>query len=423
MCVGKQIKNTLSGIDTVADLAVGADLSPLVSICSMRIDTSLPGTPCAKRARPITTEPQITKKFRSMSGEKQFVGLTGRTPEVAPLECVVAPHHAVKDVVVDKTPQVLLPNDNVAVSTTETKINTPPHHTRMHDKSILQAYMSMRAAQQEVYATLGLADNDAITLSEVTRWTLHIANKYTLKEESVYGGLYLYYTYTAHVRRHACMDDSFELYKRRQVMLMQTEETFGRVVYGISDEFLHNIADMKCEGHHLGQNSVFDFITVERDVVQQLAWRLFRVESPTTFLQMLFHEFAVSCLDQLETHSLVRSCLMSSEFVLALPCDLAVFCLASALCTNYGNVPHVTELAQLVELSVEQLMEQSCRVLALRRIEESGSLIEACSSLSSLSSHDGTNSSPPLYSMQEQCPAQLQLLKLGDGAVDEVETL
>jgi len=393
-----------------------------------------------------------------MSGEKQFVGLTGRTPEVAPLECVVAPHHAVKDVVVDKTPQVLLPNDNVAVSTTETEINTPPHHTRMHDKSILEAYMSMRAAQQEVYATLGLADNDAITLSEVTRWTLHIANKYTLKEETVYGGLYLYYTYTAHVRRHACMDDSFLLYKRRQVMIMHTEETFGRVVYGMSEEFRHNmtrrknllliattclclaskmeersmdivmrpsrvIADMKCEGHHLGQNSVFDFITVERDVVQQLAWRLFRVESPANFLQMLFHEFAVSCLDQLETHSLVRSCLMSSEFVLALPCDLAVFCLASALCTNYGNVPHVTELAQLVELSVEQLMEQSCRVLALRRTEESGILIEAYSSLSSLSSHDSTNSSPPLYSMQEQCPAQLQLLKLGDGAVDEVETL
>jgi len=400
MCVGKQIKNTLSGVDTVAELAVGADLSPLVSICSMRIDTSLPGTPCAKRARPITTEPQITKKFRSMSGEKQFVGLTGRTPEVAPLECVVAPYHAVKDVVVDKTPQMLLPNDSVTVSATDMQINTPPHHTCMQDKSILEAYMSMRAAQQEVYSTLGLADNDGITLSEVTRWTLHIANKYTLKEESVYGGLYLYYTYTAHVRRHACMDDSFELYKRRQVMLMQTEETFGRVVYGISDEFLHNmtqrknllliattclclaskmeersmdkvmrpsrvIADMKCEGHHLGQNSVFDFITVERDVVQQLAWRLFRVESPTTFLQMLFHEFAVSCLDQLETHSLVRSCLMSSEFVLALPCDLAVFCLASALGTNYGNVPHATELAQLVELSVEQLMEQSCRVLAL----------------------------------------------------------
>ena len=80
---------------------------------------------------------------------------------------------------------------------------------------------------------------------------------------------------------------------------------------------------------------------------------------------MLFHEFAVLCFDQLETHDLVCTCLMSSEFVLSLPCYLAVVCLALALCRNYGSVPHVTKLAHFAGLSVQLLLEQSFHVLAL----------------------------------------------------------
>jgi hypothetical protein len=409
----------------------------------MQLATTVADTPCAKRERPFTTEQEITKKFASMSNAKQFV----RNQDAPPRAALMSPQE-----------------DNIGMPAADMHIQTPPHDTCTEDSTILTAYQSMRVAQQEVYAGLGLADNDASTLSQVTTWTLHIADKYRLKRESVYGGLYLYYTYTAHVERHAGMDDPFAVYKKRMVMNMHKQDKFERVLYEISTEFRQNmsrrtnslliattclclaskmeepffdkmlrpsrvIADMCKEGHHLGRNKVYDFITVERDVVTQLTWRLFRVEIPATFLYMLFHEFAVSCFDQLETHDLVRKCLMSRVFVLMLPCDLAVVCLVSALRKTCESVPHASKLAQLGGMTVDVLLEHSSCVLGLERRDESRICNTGQGSVGSSSSSSSLNSSSSSSSVSSDSFRRssglyaLPASELGDGAVDEVETL
>jgi len=320
-----------------------------------------------------------------------------------------------------KTPLMSLQNNSVAIPAEDVRTETAPYDTCKHDSTLFPAYLSMRVAQEEVFTGLGLADNDASTMSQVTAWTLHVANKYRLKKESVYGGLYLFYTYTAHVSRHGLMHDPFGVYKKRLVMNMHKPGNVERVVYEISAEFRQNmsrrknliliavtclcvaskmeecsfdrmlkpsrvIADMRYDGHYLGRHKVYDFITVERDVVNQLAWRLFRVESPAFFLNMLFHEFAVSGFDQQETHDLVYKCLMSSEFVLLAPNHLAAVCLMSALRKNYNSVSHAAKLAHFVGLSVSVLLEHSSCILALRRGDDSSILIDGKSIWSSSSS-------------------------------------
>jgi len=422
----------------------------------MGLATTVADTPCPKRARPFTTEQEITKRFANITDAQHCGGI----------ECRPLPVQL--DIVnMTKTPLMSLENNIIATPAEDGGTETPPHDTCKQDSTLLQAYQSMRVAQEELLADLGLADNDAGTLSQVTEWTLQVAKKYRLKRESVYGGLYLFYTYMAHVRRHGDMDNPFGVYKKRLVMNMHKETKFDKVVYEISAEFQQNmgrrkntlliaitclcvaskmeecsfdkmlkpsrvIAEMRYQGHDIGRHKVYDFITVERDIVKQLAWRLFRVQTPGTFLNMLFHEFAVCSFDQQETHDLVCKCLTSSDFVLLPPNDLAAVCLMSALRKTYNSESHAAKLAQFVGLSVSLLLEHSSCILALRRGDDSSISIDGKSSSSSSSSSlsssilDNSSSTSSVRSDDNSIKSSLytQLAsEFGDGAVDQVETL
>jgi hypothetical protein len=240
-------------------------------------------------------------------------------------------------------------------------------------------------------------------------WILKMALEYRMMTETVHSGLYLYFTYMAHVQRHyggSETDDDcglFELYRNRLVMTMKHDDR-SRVWYAISATFCRKLArnenklliaatclcmaakmeeshfdmmikpsqiirDMKMIGHPIGQHTEFDFITVERDILEQLKWRLFRVHTPIPFLRMLFVCYDTSTKSQFEASKLLTVCLSSHKYVSMCPSKLAALCLVTALHTNegpYASASAIVAISNLINLSVEELLQHSESIQFLR---------------------------------------------------------
>jgi len=78
---------------------------------------------------------------------------------------------------------------------------------------------------------------------------------------------------------------------------------------------------------------------VERDLLETLQWRLFRVHGPIFFAETLFDHFAVADAEQELTHDFMEKCLSSEEYVFAVPSDIAAICLLAALYQNDKMLP------------------------------------------------------------------------------------
>ena len=117
---------------------------------------------------------------------------------------------------------------------------------------------------------------------------------------------------------------------------------------------------MQQQGHVVGEYAVFDFISIERDILATIEWRLFRVHTPIPFIKMLFHQFAITNEIQAETQLLLATCLSSAEMVLTAQSDLAV--------VAQRKYNKMTSFANIVQCSCTRmccLIEKSTVVLGL----------------------------------------------------------
>jgi len=124
------------------------------------------------------------------------------------------------------------------------------------------------------------------------------------------------------------------------------------------------IRRMQQQGHVVGEYAVFDFISIKRDILATLEWRLFRVHTPISFIMMLFHQFAITSEIQAETQLLLATCLSSAEMVLTAQSDLAVVCLLAAL-RKYKKLTSFANIAQFSSTRMCYSIEKSTVVLGL----------------------------------------------------------
>ena len=239
------------------------------------------------------------------------------------------------------------------------------------DTCILEAYSEVQVRQREVYAGLALMPADARTSADLAQWTLFVARKLLMRHETAHNAVYLLFAYTASIRTDTARPD-FVRYEQKDTVCLLSENDM--VVHTISTRFKNNmsrsenrmliaatclcvaskmeegqystilrpgdiICAMRASGNVLGQNSLYDFITVERDLLETLQWRLFRVHGPIFFAETLFDHFAVADAEQQLTHDFMEKCLSSEEYVFAVPSDIAAICLLAALYQNDKMVP------------------------------------------------------------------------------------
>jgi len=354
------------------------------------ISTRASDTPAPKRQRSVTTDKDIKEHFCVLSRAKIVV------PSKDALTIATLP--------ADMTLTPLLPRISMLTASVElapqidSLVEMHPHQRH----KILQVYSDISNAQHLIFTELGLATNDACDMAIAAEWILKMALEYRMMTETVHSGLYLYFTYMAHVQRHygsSETDDdcgSFELYRNRLVMTMKNDDR-SRVWYAISSTFCRKLArnenklliaatclcmaakmeeshfdmmikpsqiirDMKLIEHPIGQHTEFDFITVERDILEQLKWRLFRVHTPIPFLKMLFVCYDTSKKSQFEASKLVMLCLSSHKYVSMCPSKLAALCLVTALHTNeglYASAKAIVGISHLTNFSVEDLLQHS----------------------------------------------------------------
>jgi len=360
----------------------------------------LHNTPSAKRQWSATTNEDVKKRFRAMTAEELTFSSN---------DDVVARKINSLSTTVSASTMDLVCADDPARMDPECVMNEHQQHY------FLKVYDEIQQKQQVTFRALGLGDNHAKAFANVSRHTLEIAGKNIMKKETLYTGLYLYYTYMAHVRMNCEEDSVFTLYKDRKVMNMKSED-FSRVLFPISIDFNNNrtrnknelliattclciaakmeenqfasmikpsaiISQMKTIGHHLGRHNEFDFVTVERDILEQLQWRLFRVETPLYFLQMMFAFFHVSIADRLETHKILAICLSSQEYVLTTPPKLAAYSLMAALHKNRGADSVVTErvnIAKFANISIIKLLIHTKGILELARLAHVQDTCDSC---------------------------------------------
>ena len=255
--------------------------------------------------------------------------------------------------------------------------NTPASSTsaaapeKADDIYILEAYSEVQVQQRGVHAELTLLAADARTSADLAHWTLFVARKLLQRNETAHNALYLLFAYTASIRTDTARPD-FARYKQKDTLCLQSENDM--VVHTISTRFKNNMSRsenrmliaatclcvaskmeegqysailrpgdiifaMRASGNVLGQNTLYDFMTVERDLLETLRWRLFRVKGPIFFAETLFEHFAVADAEQQLTHDFMVKCLSSEEYVFAVPSDIAAICLVAALHQNDKMVP------------------------------------------------------------------------------------
>jgi len=268
------------------------------------------------------------------------------------------------------------------------------------DSCILEAYCEVQLRQREIHTGLALLPSDAQASADLARWTLLLATKLQQRDETAHHALYLLFAYSASIRTQTERPD-FVRYEQKDTVRMQGDLSI--VVYTISTRFKndmsrtgngmliaatclciaskmeegqhsnilrpgHVIGAMRACGNVLSEHTVYDFITVERDVLETLQWQLFRVHGPIYFAETLFDRFAIAKAEQRLTHDLLVRCLSSPEYVFAVQSDLAVICLVAALCQNNQNVP-ITAVASFACVSISFVLTHSARVtqMPLRR--------------------------------------------------------
>jgi len=255
--------------------------------------------------------------------------------------------------------------------------------------------------QRVIYASLGLAQNESHTTAVLTRWTVWMASQFNMKKETIHSGLYLLFTYLAKIHTDVGYG-RFIKYANKDILMFKNDDQFV-VRYGISSYFKNNMCrkdnflliaasclcmaskmeenhfDNMLKPHHIinatpvvvprnimGQHTVFDFITVERDILETLQWRLFRIQTPIFFTEILFYEFAIVNADKLLTEALLLVCLSSQEYVFTMPSDLAALCLIAAMHKNYQLAP-IAAIAYFTGMATEFLVHESAKIVLLHR--------------------------------------------------------
>ena len=357
----------------------------------------LPKTPIAKRERsPVTTQ-QVADGFKSLlpwtatSRRKSFpcVVTRSKAAQMAAMNARSSKKTATAaPLAQDETPGQ---SQDIIVAIDDATSAVPTNSL------LFETYTAMVAQQRVAFAGLGLMDNYADDVANLAHWMVRLAESYVLKEETIYSGIYLLFTYVAHIRRAGGGD--FVQYKARDVIIFKDSESGQKLYFKISPLFKGGlqrtkhffaiaatclciaskmeennfdsmvrpggiIRRMQQEGHVVGEYAIFDFITIERDILATLEWRLFRVHTPIPFIKMLFHQFSIGSENQAATQILLATCLSSAQMVLTAPSDLAVVCLVAALRKN-NDMASFAGIAQFSCTRACYLIEKSTVVLAL----------------------------------------------------------
>jgi len=354
------------------------------------IADSAVNTPATKRQRSVTTDEEIKKFFCAMTRAKLVLHANDALT-VAASSAELIPEYLPSPIPV-LTAQGKLSFQNDALPVMDAR--------QCHE--IVRVYKNISHSQSLIFDELRLAHNDAETMASVTEWILEIAKVHNITKQTLYSGIYLFYTYMAHIDTmfgtSAVVEDCgrFSLYKGRQLMQMRNEDK-SIIFYPISEVFRAEmgrtknrlliaatclcmaakmeeshfdtmlkpsqiIIDMQKIGHPIGLHMEFDFITVERDILDQLQWRLFRIETPIPLLEMLFVCYNVSTTAQLQARELLAKCISNRAYALRHPSELAALCVVTALHMKkglYASAGEIVGISKLINCSVEVLLQHS----------------------------------------------------------------
>ena len=279
-------------------------------------------------------------------------------------------------------------------------VPAPPSTSHQQDKldNIFTVYSETVAQQRAVFASLSPLQNHPSVMADLATRIVLLAKTFAMNNETTHNGVYLLFTYLAKIESNGGTG-AFIKYKGKNVIEYNYKQDVVR--YEISPLFQvapdrddnmsliaasclcmaskmdesrfdhvlkpqRVISAMKAQGDVIGRHAVFDFITVERDILQTLQWRLFSVKSPIFFCEVLFHKFASPISDRLVTEQMVLMCLCSKEYVLTEPSELAALCLLAAKHNNDNSAP-ITAMAHFTGLGMEFLTHHSAQVLAAHR--------------------------------------------------------
>jgi len=218
-------------------------------------------------------------------------------------------------------------------------VPAPPSTSQQQDKldSIFTVYSETVAQRRAVFASLGPLQNHPSVMADLATRIVLLARTFAMNNETTQNGMYLLFAYLAKIESDGGTG-AFIKYKGENVIEYNYKQDVVR--YEISPLFQvapdrddnmsliaasclcmaskmdesqidhvlkpqRVISAMKAQGDVIGRHAVFDFVTVERDILRTLQWRLFRVKSPIFFCEMLFRKFASPISDRLVTEKMV----------------------------------------------------------------------------------------------------------------------
>ena len=91
------------------------------------------------------------------------------------------------------------------------------------------------------------------------------------------------------------------------------------------------LVHQKRENFPLAVYAVFEFITVEHDILHAMHWRLFRVHTLMVFNEMLWHYFGCTLRQKEQAVVMFGMCMASEVYVLVPPPQLSALCLVAVL--------------------------------------------------------------------------------------------
>jgi len=281
-----------------------------------------------------------------------------------------------------------------------TAVSTPPSTSYQQDNldNMKTVYSETVLQQRGVFASMGPLQNHPSVMADLATRVVQLARNFAMNNETTHNGVYLLFTYLAKIQsnggngafiKHKGKNAIEYIYKQEVVRyeispLFQTapdrDDNMSLIAASClciaskmdESQFDHVlkpqrvISAMKARGDVIGRHAVFDFITVERDILQTLQWRLFSLKGPIFFCEMLFHKFAGSISDRLVTEKMLLMCLSSKEYVLTEPSELTALCLIAAKHSNDKIAP-ITAVAHFTGLRIEFLTHHSAQVLAAYR--------------------------------------------------------
>jgi len=285
-------------------------------------------------------------------------------------------------------------------SAASTAVSVPRSISYQQDTpdSMFVVYSETVLEQRGEFASLGPLQQHPSIVAGLAARIVQLARIFAMNNETTHNGIYLLFTYLAKIRSNGG-NGAFIKHKGKNVIVYTYRQDVIR--YEISPLFQNApdrddnmsliaasclcmaskmdesqfdhvlkpqriISAMKAQGDVIGRHAVFDFITVERDILQTLQWRLFSVKSPVFFCEILFHKFASSMSDRLVAEQMLLMCLSSKEYVLTAPSDVAALCLVAAKHQNDKIAP-ITAVAHFTGLGIEFLTHHGAQVLAAHR--------------------------------------------------------